>query len=141
MSELKHYGVKGMRWGVRKDRVGRARSAAKQDTKDNKSKVHVERVIHVPIGRKKKVSKMTTDELRARIERLELEKRVRDLESGKPAQQVQKGKTFTSRMMERSGEIFVSTMVTAAATVIANRMIKERFGQPLPPPPPGTRRG
>lgn len=142
-NDLKHYGVKGMRWGVRKDRVSRARAQAKQDKKDEKQKPNVEREIHVKIGsRKKKISKMTTEELKARIERLELEKKVRDLESGKSGQQVQKGKSYTQKVLETSGDIFVKTAVGAIATIVVDRAIKARYARtPLPPPAPGTRRG
>lgn len=52
---LVHYGVKGMRWGVRKDRT----------------------------RGKKKVSQMTDSELKAAVSRLELERRYNQLSSPK----------------------------------------------------------
>ena len=91
--ELYHYGVKGMKWGIRRSP---AQLGHKTGTKKKKKSGVVDAVKKIAANRKqkkaeqasvqrqkklkkKKISDMTDDELRERIARLELEKRYRDL--------------------------------------------------------------
>lgn len=132
---LEHYGVKGMRWGVRKERGRSSRSEKKQDDREpNKT-------IDINIGPRhhSKVSKMSDAELRQRIERLQLEQRLKDLESGKPAQTVAKGKSFSQRLMEEAGSTAMKIAVTAvatAATAAAMKAVTGRASKVKVPPPP-----
>ena len=59
-NELKHYGVLGMKWGVRK---------ARSETHSDYKKAHS----------KKKVSEMSDQELRERNNRLQMERQYKDL--------------------------------------------------------------
>lgn len=90
-NELMHYGVLGMKWGVRKSRSssgkrsGLFKKKAKASTKPQTSK-------------KKSVKDMSDDELRKAINRLEMEKRYKDLSP----KQVSKGKQFVNVFMSKS---------------------------------------
>lgn len=66
---LEHYGVKGMKWGVRKDRTGVGASSA------SASEDH----INVAALRKKKVSQLSNAEIKAVTERMNLEKKYREM--------------------------------------------------------------
>lgn len=65
---LMHYGVKGMRWGIRKSDTKSGRTT--QTTK--------KKPVQVDTPPKKKISEMTDAELREKIERLGLEKRYKE---------------------------------------------------------------
>lgn len=90
-NELMHYGVLGMKWGVRKSRSssgkrsGLFKKKAKASTQTQTSK-------------KKSVKDMSDDELRKAINRLEMEKRYKDLSP----KQVSKGKQFVNDFMSKS---------------------------------------
>lgn len=66
---LAHWGVKGMKWGVRKDRTGVGASSA------SASEDH----INVAALRKKKVSQLSNAEIKAVTERMNLEKKYREM--------------------------------------------------------------
>ena len=76
-NELYHYGVLGMKWGVRKDRgggvskTGRRRKSVKErpPAHEDYKKAHS----------KKSVREMSDEELRSRINRLDMERRYQEL--------------------------------------------------------------
>lgn len=88
--ELYHYGVRGMRWGVRNKRV---------PSKDSQNVSDI---------RKKRVREMSNDELRTANNRLQLERQYKDLTNKKTINKVIKGFVATA------GTI---TAVTAAAKI------------------------
>jgi hypothetical protein len=91
---LEHHGVKGMRWGVRKDKKGR--SSSTQMTKY-----------------KKPPSKLSDAELARRIKRLETEKRYNDLNSEKK----NKGKKFASDILVNSGKQSLAKLVSGVLSI------------------------
>lgn len=83
MDELEHYGVKGMKWGVRKDRSskssGTKKKSARLETREKKKKA---------AAAKKAASdpkNMSNDELRRQNERMRLEQEFKRLKKeGRP---------------------------------------------------------
>ena len=78
-NELKHYGVLGMKWGIRKDRSS---SAARRKAKTrgwSKDAKEVHRI------KGKKVSALTNAELKKANERMNLERNYRNLNRSKIA--------------------------------------------------------
>lgn len=77
--ELLHYGVKGMKWGVRKDRGGRVsrRRARRQPAEEAKA----------TLKRRKRATseaeRLSNQELQKRIQRMELEKKYTSLTDNK----------------------------------------------------------
>ena len=105
-TELKHYGIKGMRWGVRRFQnkdgtltaAGKKRNASKEDAHDDYKKAHS----------RKSVESMSDAELRNRLNRLQMEQQYSKL-SGTD---VNKGKAFVSKTMK------VATGVATATTTV-----------------------
>lgn len=97
--ELIHYGVKGMKWGVIRERI-RARKERKRQEKTEEKRLQEETKKRVAMS-KRPLASLTDDELRERIYRLELEKRVVELEksmSGQEQKYVSKGKEVMNNL-------------------------------------------
>lgn len=147
--ELYHYGVKGMKWGIRrtpaqlghttgkkKKRSGSAGEAVKNTAKkaakaiSNKvsatrqkraeAKAHDAETKKIQENKKKKLSDLTDDELRQRIQRLELEKRYKDL----TPKETSKGKAFINAV----GKQVIAPAVTNAARQKFEAVLKEQLG-------------
>lgn len=163
--ELMHYGVKGMRWGVRRyqnadgsltnagkkryDRDIRENNAKKKDNRININGPDPNRWVKEDIGRSKKVadsasdvvrelnkinnssrssrkqktdvSRLTDQQLRERINRMNLERQYIDMTS---PQQVSKGRKYITSFLETAG-----TAITITSSVLGIALaIKELKG-------------
>lgn len=122
--ELMHYGVLGMKWGVRKSRPssgsGGRKSSSSKKSKSSKSKTSSKKT--------KSIADMTDDELEAyvaqRERRLNLEKRYRDLNP----KQVSRGKAIAKRIMNNvivpSAEDVGKQLVKSQMTKFVNKTFK-----------------
>lgn len=111
-NELYHYGVLGMKWGVRKDRgggvskTGRRRKSVKErpPAHEDYKKAHS----------KKSVREMSDEELRSRINRLDMERRYKDL---KPDTK-NRGKRYINSIIKTGTT--VATLTGTALTIYSN---------------------
>jgi hypothetical protein len=69
-SFIEHYGVKGMRWGVR-----RSRSELRSEAKARKKRTPSPDAIEVSTLKKKRSKELTDDELKRALKRMDMEKR------------------------------------------------------------------
>lgn len=100
-NELTHYGVLGMKWGVRKSRAskgGTSHNHGRQTGTNKKKNVSPTKTA------KKSIKDMSDDELRNEISRLELEKRYKDLTSPKEQTKIFNGKKFVTDILNQSGK-------------------------------------
>lgn len=104
--ELKHYGILGMRWGVRRspEQLSRARgSSKKRESSDN------EHEDYKKVRTAKNTKSMSDSELRSRINRLQMEKQYSQL---------------TSRE-KSAGAKFVSDVLREAAKNTASKYVSQ----------------
>lgn len=109
---LSHYGVKGMKWGVRKDRRGGSKGARSSRTTYKKAPV-----------------RLSDSELNRRIKRMELEKKYTDLNTPPP----KKGRSYAMSLLENSGKTAVGAVVGGAASFMIQKILKEKFNTPVDP--------
>lgn len=79
--ELWHWGIKGMKWGVRRyqNKDGTLTAAGKKHYGDGDADAGDEAAEYAPKAPKKKVGDYSDEELRAQINRMQMEKQYRDL--------------------------------------------------------------
>lgn len=107
-NQLYHHGIKGQRWGVRRNEAQLARARGKsQDDKSDKNKPKIKPKTA------KSVEDMSTEELNAIIKRMELEKRYKDLSPKK----VSVGKKFVNHTVNKT--------IVPAITDATKQIIKE----------------
>lgn len=127
---LTHYGVLGMRWGVRKDRRSSGSSTRKKIS-SGKSRVKKAFAKRKAANAKKKAAKntnpkkMTDAELKKRIERLELEKKYTTLSN----EQISKGKKMIADISSDIMKQSVKNIGTQAMTYILGTATNKAFSK------------
>lgn len=123
---LAHYGIKGMKWGVRRSptqlgrgpKPRRAKLARERPKKATAVKGRTEEAAKPP---KKKLHELTDEELRTAISRLEMEKRYKELERSANPPKTNEGKKFVENILKKSGENIATQFVTYAMGTLVNK--------------------
>ena len=141
---LTHYGVLGMKWGVRKDRggsgsgssgetskkkrlspekVGSARTVSNEGSNITSEGVRITKAVGNirPANKTVDLSKMTDDELKILVARMNLEQQYANIASG----QVSKGEVYTKNALEITGSVLA---IGSSAMGIALAMHKLKGG-------------
>lgn len=125
---LAHYGILGMRWGVRKDNYSsgyiptpsRRRKLANKVASGSKTVYKKATEKRYP----EKARDLSDDELNSRVRRMEQEKKYKELASSK----VQKGASTANKILGTSGIAIATTLVTAGGLLLAKKIIRKRGG-------------
>ena len=134
--ELMHYGVPGMKWGVRRTpaQLGRKKTSSskslfgkKKPKPKAKAKTKSESSKEETAPKKKSVKEMSDDELNAAIRRMQLEQTYASLSP----QKVSTGKAVTKRILNNivvpAAEDVGRQMVKTALTRAGNKTLSEVF--------------
>jgi hypothetical protein len=105
---LEHYGVKGMKWGIRKDRKGSGKKTAEQTAKT-----------------------LTNKELKKRVDRMNLEKQYSSLSKKAEAASKSKGKKIVDEVLADFGGRVVKDLTKSGADVTA-KYITKKVGERFP---------
>lgn len=108
-NELRHHGVKGMKWGVRRyqNKDGSYTPAGRKrrtQSADNEARVDRKNAL-------KNRRTLSDKELKERVERLKLEKQFKELTE----EDISPGRAFVSDVMKTSGSKVAKAVVTGAA--------------------------
>jgi len=120
--ELNHHGIKGMKWGVRRtpQQLGHAiakkpvSSLAKKPTKAPEKKT--------PGKASRKSTSISDDELRKRIERLNMEERYEDLVSRQKARTNTGFKATAKKLLSNAGEDLGRQLLSKAVSKLVDRI-------------------
>lgn len=108
---LKHYGVKGMKWGVIRDKIALARKrATRNQSEDYKTKKALKR---------KKLSEMSNSEIKKLNERLQLEQNLKRLK----AQDVSAGRKRAEAIVGQIGNKLLSAALDEATKRAMDRVL------------------
>lgn len=131
---LKHYGVLGMKWGVRRNRSTSSSGKRGEKNGSDEKKLIVMRPPKPSTAsskpKKTSISDMSDDELRRRISRLEMEKRYKDLSREREQKQVSRGKRFVQDVMEKSGRNIATQVATYAMGAAVNKAVGKDIVNP-----------
>ena len=122
---LIHYGILGMKWGVRRyqNKDGSLTSAGKKrygnndDIKDSQQKNTEE-------PKKKSVKDMSDEELRREINRMQLEQSYLRM----TGQNIEKGKSAVEIALGKMKESFVSTVPQKSGQILGERLVNSMLG-------------
>lgn len=114
---LVHYGIKGMKWGVRRTEAQLARARGKKEpSADAKEKADRKNAV-------KNRRTMSTQEIQKRIERLKLEKQLKDL----TADDLSPGRKFVSDVLKTGGGRVAGMAVAGAAAYAVKVAMTKHF--------------
>lgn len=117
--ELKHHGIKGMKWGVRRteEELARARGHLNNTKNLSRSTTKLRRTAEM-----EDPSKMSDEELRQKVQRMNLEKQYRDLSTS----QVKKGEAITMAALDVAGDVLALTGSAVAIAVSISALKRGR---------------
>ena len=125
---LAHWGVKGMRWGVRKARSPKTSLSSKiltaRDRKIHPRETRQARAVrrNREYLRKLPVKYLTNEELKSRLSRAKMEKELRDIEH----ENSQKARKVVQDVVQKEGSKLISEVVKTGVEVAKSQFSSER---------------
>lgn len=121
-TKLMHYGVKGMKWGVRKAKPTpgnrRGRTNAQRIYESATRKKETSKISSKPA--KRRVSDMSDEELRSAINRMQMERTYAQL----TAKEVSKGRKFVNEVLYNSAKNTATKVTTEAMQNAVKRLLR-----------------
>lgn len=117
--ELYHYGVLGMKWGVRRNR--KAASSSTSNTKPKTKRIPSEDYLQAQQLKKKKLYEMSNKELETLTRRMQLEQNYKNLNR----QQISKGQKFVTDILTEVGKETAKNIVKNGVKTGMNALKKK----------------
>lgn len=117
-NELLHYGILGMKWGVRRTEAQLARARGKKKASSADDKVKESRKAD-----SKKRRTLSDAELKQKIERLKMEKQFKDLTD----EDVSPGKKMAADILKSAGTKVLSAAAAGAAAYAVKAIMTKNF--------------
>ncbi|WP_199735698.1 hypothetical protein [Anaerotruncus sp. 1XD42-93] len=127
---LTHYGVLGMKWGVRRTPAQLGRKKSSGGDKEEIKKAGGKGKVSSGNSGRKAVKDMTDAELKELISRLELEKRYRDLSKSEEQVRSAKGRDFVADVLEKSGKNIATQFTTYMMGTAVNKLAGSEIVNP-----------
>ena len=140
-NELRHYGILGMKWGIRRTeaQLAKARGRVSElEDKLNKKTVGKSSSPTNTSSKKKSIKDMSDEELSAKIRRLQMEKQLSDLTKTE-AKKVSKGHSFVADVLEKSGKNIATQAVTYGLGIAVNKAFAKVAGEDIVNPKKGQK--
>lgn len=114
MDELQHHGIKGQKWGVRRfqNADGSLTTAGKQRASETKKRMDA-----------KNRGNLTNAQLKQKIERLQLEKQLRELTN----KEVNSGRVYAQKILKDVGSKVLTTAASGALLYAGKAAITKSF--------------
>lgn len=126
---LAHFGVKGMRWGVRRSSKGSLSSKIRttRDRYIHPRETRQARAVrrNREYLRKLPVKYLTNEELKSRLSRAKMEKELRDIEH----ENTQKARKVVQDVVQREGSKLVSEVVKTGVEVAKSQLSSKRTSE------------
>lgn len=127
---LYHFGIKGMKWGIRRfqNKNGSLTAAGKKRYQKGERSSDEKASPSSSSSRSKSISELSDAELRTRINRLNLEKQYKQLISegaDNNTKQVKEGKSFTNEIKDRA----VKNVFLPAAEEIGRQVVRSKLAE------------
>lgn len=141
-NELRHYGILGMKWGVRRTEAqlakARGRVSELEDKLNKKTGGKSSSSSTNTAPKKKSIKDMSDEELSAKIRRLQMEKQLSDLTKTE-AKKVSKGHSFVMDVLEKSGKNIATQAVTYGLGIAVNKAFAKAAGEDIVNPKKGQK--
>lgn len=140
--ELYHWGIKGMKWGVRRfqNKDGTLTPAGKKRYADDGGSDNAQKQAQNSSSktRRQSISDLSDEELRTIVNRKQSERQLRDLLDAEeryynpPATQntQQQGQSMVSKVLRNAGEQALTTMTKGAMLYAGSTFVKKALGNP-----------
>lgn len=125
MNELQHHGILGQKWGIRRfqNSDGTLTEAGKNRYEKASEKERRKQAIREKKADSRNRSTMTEEELRKKIQKLQMEKQLRELTN----EEIYPGKKAAMNVLQSIGTKVVTTAVTGAALYGLKAAVSKNF--------------
>lgn len=125
MNELQHHGILGQKWGIRRfqNSDGTLTEAGKNRYEKASEKERRKQAIREKKADSRNRSTMTEEELRKKIQKLQMEKQLRELTN----EEIYPGKKAAMNVLQSIGTKVITTAVTGAALYGLKAAVSKNF--------------